>query len=87
MRGVGRGLVLAIAAAVCAIPVGIVAAQTTRPAGDVVDSADALVRLFEAGLPAAEMITHRFSIEQAAEAYQSFKAGDTGKVIFVRDAD
>lgn len=44
-----------------------------------------IVRLFEAGLPAADMITHRYSIEQAAEAYQAFNEGNTGKVIFVRD--
>jgi len=45
-----------------------------------------IVRLFEAGLPAAQMITHRFSIEQAAEAYRLFNEGNTGKVIFVPDS-
>jgi len=44
---------------------------------------DGIVRAFEAGLPAAEMITHRFTVEQAADAYATFAAGDTGKVIFV----
>jgi len=42
-----------------------------------------IVRLFDAGLRAAEMITHRFTIDQAAEAYQTFAGGQTGKVIFV----
>ena len=44
---------------------------------------DGIVRLFEAGLPAADMITHRFTVEQAAEAYATFATGNTGKVIFV----
>ena len=44
-----------------------------------------IVRLFESGLRSAEMITHRFTIEQAAEAYATFAGGETGKVIFVRD--
>ncbi|HUT35279.1 MAG TPA: zinc-binding dehydrogenase [Planctomycetota bacterium] len=44
---------------------------------------DEIVRAFEAGLPAARMITHRFTVEQAAEAYATFNTGDTGKVIFV----
>ena len=43
-----------------------------------------IVRLFERGYPAARMITHRFTIDAAAEAYATFAAGDTGKVIFVR---
>ena len=42
-----------------------------------------IARLFENGLRSAEMITHRFTVEQAAEAYATFNAGDTGKVIFV----
>jgi len=42
-----------------------------------------IVRLFEAGLRAAEMITHRFTVDQAAEAYRTFETGQTGKVIFV----
>ena len=44
---------------------------------------DEIVRCFEAGLPAADMITHRFTIEQADEAYRTFAGGQTGKVIFV----
>ena len=42
-----------------------------------------ITRLFAAGLRAADMITHRFTVEQAAEAYATFAAGNTGKVIFV----
>ena len=45
---------------------------------------DEIVRAFEAGLPATDMITHRFSIEEAAQAYATFASGETGKVIFVR---
>jgi propanol-preferring alcohol dehydrogenase len=45
-----------------------------------------ILRLFERGLRAKDMITHRFTVEQAAEAYRTFAAGNTGKVIFVRDA-
>jgi len=43
-----------------------------------------IVRLFESGLRAAEMITHRFTVEQAAEAYRVFATRETGKVVFVR---
>jgi len=44
---------------------------------------DEIVRLLDAGLPAVKMITHRFPIEQGAEAYATFNTGNTGKVIFV----
>jgi len=44
---------------------------------------DEIVRLFQQGLPAAAMITHRFPIERAAEAYATFETGNTGKVVFV----
>ena len=57
--------------------------STCFPLGDY----DEIVRLYESGLPAAGMITHRFPIEQAAEAYALFETGQTGKVIFVRDAE
>lgn len=45
---------------------------------------DEIARCFAAGLPATEMITHRFTVEEAAEAYATFAGGKTGKVIFVR---
>ena len=44
-----------------------------------------IVRCFENGLPAADLITHRFTIEQAPEAYATFTEGNTGKCIFVRE--
>ncbi|MFW6161205.1 MAG: zinc-dependent alcohol dehydrogenase [Planctomycetota bacterium] len=47
---------------------------------------DEIVRFYESGLPAAQMITHRFPIERAAEAYATFAAENTGKVLFVRGA-
>jgi threonine dehydrogenase-like Zn-dependent dehydrogenase len=45
---------------------------------------DEIARQFEAGLRATDMITHRFTVEEAAEAYATFATGRTGKVIFVR---
>ena len=30
----------------------------------------------------ADLITHRFSLDQAVEAYQLFDSGRTGKVVF-----
>jgi threonine dehydrogenase-like Zn-dependent dehydrogenase len=42
-----------------------------------------ILRLFERGLRAKDMITHRFTVDQAAEAYAAFAAGNTGKVVFV----
>jgi threonine dehydrogenase-like Zn-dependent dehydrogenase len=42
-----------------------------------------ITRLFENGLSVKDMITHRFTIEHAAEAYATFATGNTGKVIFV----
>jgi propanol-preferring alcohol dehydrogenase len=53
--------------------------STCFPLGDYGE----ITRAFAAGLRAAEMITHRFSVEQAAEAYATFNTGNTGKVIFV----
>ena len=44
---------------------------------------DELCQLFADGLAAERFITHRYSVEQAAKAYQTFTAGDTGKVVFV----
>jgi threonine dehydrogenase-like Zn-dependent dehydrogenase len=43
-----------------------------------------IVRMFRAGLRAQDMITHRFTVDEAAEAYRTFAAGNTGKVVFVR---
>jgi threonine dehydrogenase-like Zn-dependent dehydrogenase len=37
--------------------------------------------IIEHDVPLAQMITHRFSIEQAPEAFQLFDSGKTGKVI------
>ena len=33
-------------------------------------------------VPLDEMVTHRFGIEQAVEAFTLFDEGETGKVIF-----
>ena len=45
-----------------------------------------LVRAFKAGLRSAEMITHRFHVNQASEAYALFHSRQTGKVLFVPKA-
>jgi len=36
-------------------------------------------------VPLAEIITHRFKVEQAVEAFSLFDSGATGKVIFEWD--
>ncbi len=42
-----------------------------------------ILRMIERGLDPARIITHRFGIEDAAEAYAAFDQGDTGKVVLV----
>ena len=37
------------------------------------------------GVPLKDLITHRFRLDQAAEAYELFDSGKTGKVVFVWD--
>ena len=44
---------------------------------------DELLRAYRSGLRSAEMITHRFTVDQASEAYETFHGRQTGKVIFV----
>jgi len=41
-----------------------------------------IVRWIERGLGPERLITHRFGLEEAAQAYALFASGDTGKVIF-----
>ena len=36
----------------------------------------------ERKIPLKKMITHRFRLEQAVEAYRTFESGETGKVVF-----
>ena len=36
-------------------------------------------------VPLKDLVTHRFSIERAREAFSVFQSGDTGKVVFVWD--
>jgi threonine dehydrogenase-like Zn-dependent dehydrogenase len=43
----------------------------------------ALWRCIRAGLQPERIITHRFPLEEAAEAFRGFDAGETGKVVFV----
>jgi threonine dehydrogenase-like Zn-dependent dehydrogenase len=37
----------------------------------------------ERGIPLARLVTHRFRLEEAAEAFRTFDAGATGKCVFV----
>lgn len=53
--------------------------STCFPAGDYED----ILRAIERGLDPARLITHRFSLEEAAEAYAAFDRGETGKVVFL----
>ena len=39
----------------------------------------------ERGIPLNDLITHRFRLDQAVEAYQLFDSGRTGKVVFTWD--
>jgi propanol-preferring alcohol dehydrogenase len=41
----------------------------------------AMVDLYRRGLRVADLITHHFPLEQAAEAFTIFAGGGTGKVI------
>lgn len=45
-----------------------------------------IVRLYELGFRGQDIITHRFSLEQAAEAYALFERRQTGKVVFLPNA-
>jgi threonine dehydrogenase-like Zn-dependent dehydrogenase len=41
-----------------------------------------MVKLVQSGLPLARIITHRFSLDDAQEAFDLFMKGETGKVLF-----
>ena len=47
---------------------------------------DAVEFLLKHPVPLDEIVTHRFKIEQAVEAFSRFDTGETGKVIFEWDA-
>ncbi len=53
--------------------------STVFPMGEYAE----ICQLFADGLPTEQFITHRFSLEQADEAYQTFAGRQTGKVLFV----
>jgi threonine dehydrogenase-like Zn-dependent dehydrogenase len=40
---------------------------------------------FRRGLPLGDLITHRYALAEAPEAYAQFAAGQTGKAVFVRN--
>jgi len=50
--------------------------------GGLAEVADFVV---DRGVPLKELITHRFPLEEAVEAYRVFDEGKTGKVVFVWD--
>ena len=41
--------------------------------------------IVDRNLPIDDLITHRFPLAQAQEAYRIFQEGQTGKVVFVRN--
>jgi propanol-preferring alcohol dehydrogenase len=43
------------------------------------------LELYRRGLSPTDLITHRFAISEAAEAYEIFASGETGKVVFCHD--
>lgn len=43
------------------------------------------VEHYRRGLPIEGLITHRFTLEEAPEAYACFRAGETGKAVFYHD--
>ncbi len=47
---------------------------------------DEMIGLIHTGLPVDKVITHRFTYLQAEEAFQTFREGQCGKVIFVGSA-
>ncbi len=44
---------------------------------------DEIMAVHQNGLPMEHFVTHRFSLEDADEAYQLFASGQTGKVLFI----
>jgi len=42
---------------------------------------DAMLKLYRDGLPLSGLVTHRFPLDEAAEAFRAFAEGETGKVI------
>ena len=46
---------------------------------------EGILSAVERGLDPARLITHRFGLEDAADAYHAFDRGNTGKVVFVPD--
>jgi threonine dehydrogenase-like Zn-dependent dehydrogenase len=43
------------------------------------------LELYRRGLSLTGLVTHRYALPEAAEAYRLFAAGETGKVLFVHD--
>ena len=47
-----------------------------------IDEFSQITRMYEQGMKGEGMVTHRFRVEDAAEAYSTFHEGNTGKVVF-----
>jgi threonine dehydrogenase-like Zn-dependent dehydrogenase len=41
--------------------------------------------MVDAKVPVDHLITHRYSLDQAAEAFRTFDSATTGKCVFVMD--
>jgi len=46
---------------------------------------EGLLDLYRQGLPVADLITHRFALDDAAQAYDLFDRAEAGKVVFMAD--
>ena len=46
---------------------------------------DEMVALVRRGLPAEKVVTHRFPLAEADAAFELFRSGECGKILFVRD--
>ncbi len=59
--------------------------QITGSCGYNVSEYSKLVSMIRAGYPLHKLLTHRFSLEQAPEAFKTFREGNTGKVVIVQE--
>jgi propanol-preferring alcohol dehydrogenase len=46
---------------------------------------DEMISLIRSGLPVDQIITHRFHLDQAEEAFQTFREANCGKIVFVNE--
>ena len=46
---------------------------------------DEMVALVQRGLPVEQAVTHRFPLSEAEAAFELFRSGDCGKILFVSE--